>query len=333
VDEMTDDIAGEVAAAFGLGAPTGDAETVARGAMGEVSRLVTELGTWAVKRLFEWANTSNADTDVVLQEAARKAGVRLPAPVHSANGKVIESIQGDSYRVYEWIDIPGLPAAPASPDVAREIGRTLGIIHSLRVAADGPVTPWLTAYPPAERWDQVVAAAEAAKPEWSRLLSDALPAIRGLESVASCATQDDPILCHNDFGPGNIAVGPDSDIIVLDWEHAGAQDARQELGYVLAGWCIAGDGVSTDAARELFAGYASTTSVPPPLDVGMFAGVACANLNFTVGQAFSSLFATDDGQKRFANANVTNLLRHPLTVEALQAILDAISGSYEGRGR
>jgi aminoglycoside phosphotransferase (APT) family kinase protein len=314
-----------VAATFGLDAPTGDTEVVARGAMGEVSRLVTDRGTWAVKRLFEWANSANADTDVMLQEAAAKAGVRLPAPVRSVNGKVIEAIGEDNYRVYEWVDIPSLPSAPASSVLATEIGRTLGIIHSLRVAANGPVTPWLTTHPPAERWDQVVAGANAASAPWLPLLTDALPAIRSLESVADRAAQTDPILCHNDFGPGNVGVESDGGIIVLDWEHAGPQDPLQELGYVLVGWCTAGDAVSTEAARALAAGYTAKSSLPASVDIGMFGGIACGNLNFTVGQAFSSLYATDADQKRFATTNVTNLLRHPVTVEMLEAVLDAIT--------
>ena len=45
---MTRDITDKVTAAFGLGTPSGEAGAVARGAMGEVSRLVTDRGTWPV---------------------------------------------------------------------------------------------------------------------------------------------------------------------------------------------------------------------------------------------------------------------------------------------
>jgi hypothetical protein len=57
----------------------------------------------------------------------------------------------------------------------------------------------------------------------------------------------------------------------------------------------------------------------------MFAGMACAALNFGAGQALSALRSDDESQKEFATSNVTNFLRHPLTPASLQRVLDAVA--------
>lgn len=317
------DVLAEACAVFGLGT-LGEARDVARGAMGQVMRVDTDRGSWAVKRLFPWANIANAETDMTIQEAAAIEGVPLPRPIRSVNGNAVEAVNGENYRVYEWIEIASLPSSPAGLELAGAIGQTLATLHAMRLPATQRVTPWLTTRPPQERWRALAEQSTAGPAPWASALAGALPILQALEPVADRSPVGEPILCHNDLGPGNVAYGSAGELVVLDWEHAGPQAPSQELGYVLVAWCTAAGSADTAAAQALAVGYRQIAPFPEPPDIAMFAGVACSTLNFTAGQIHSALTSTDEGQRDFATANLSNLLERPLTTEMLQALADAV---------
>jgi Ser/Thr protein kinase RdoA (MazF antagonist) len=323
VDDI--DVLAKACTAFGLGTPTGDACDVARGAMGQGVRVDTDRGSWAVKRLFPWASIANAEIDMTVQEAAARAGVPLPRPIRSVNGNAVEAVDGENYRVYEWIEIASLPSSPASLELAGAIGRTLATLHAMRLPAAQRVTPWLTTRPPQERWRALAEQSTAASAPWASALAGALPILRALEPIADRSPVGDPILCHNDLGPGNVAHGSAGELIVLDWEHAGPQAPSQELGYVLVAWCTEGGSADAAVARTLASGYRQVTPFPETPDIAMFAGVACSTLNFIAGQIHSALTSTDEHQRDFATANLSNLLERPLTTEMLQTLADAVA--------
>ena len=65
---------------FSLGKVLGIPGYIARGAMGEVWRLETSDGRWAVKWLFPWVQADPRPADVDVQLAAAAAGIPLPRP-------------------------------------------------------------------------------------------------------------------------------------------------------------------------------------------------------------------------------------------------------------
>ena len=272
---ISDDRLDDVAARFGLGRRQ-LATPVARGAMGEVTRLDTDRGSWAVKELFPWANTDNTDAEVELAEASVVAGVVTPAPRRGQTGLVVETIGDERYRVWEWADTTGSPRPPAGAEFAEHVGAIAATIHGL-----------------------------------------------GLESVADQPINGRPVRCHNDLGPGNVALDARGLPVVLDWEHAGSQVPAQELGYLLVAWCLSDGAVAIEAARALMAGYRRVSGGPETLDVSNFTGVACATLNFVVGQVSRALTAADDGTSAFAVNAVTAYCRHPISQEALTQLIDA----------
>lgn len=70
----------EVASRFSLGPQAVLAGPEARGEQGEVWKLTTALGAWAVKRLLRPLSETEAEDDAGCEEAARAAGVPTPAP-------------------------------------------------------------------------------------------------------------------------------------------------------------------------------------------------------------------------------------------------------------
>src|SRR5712671_2246624 len=97
--------ADEIAARFRLGTEAVLTGPVARGEVGQVWRLTTSLGDWAVKEPFEPPTTVEVNDDAAYQDAVRAAGVPMPAVVRTSDGEVLAEIRSAPVRVYEWVDL------------------------------------------------------------------------------------------------------------------------------------------------------------------------------------------------------------------------------------
>ncbi|XVU29305.1 phosphotransferase enzyme family protein [Actinoplanes sp. CA-054009] len=202
-----------IAALFGLGRFQGLSDgPVARGRQGEVWRLDTSDGRWAVKVPFHPAPAGGA----AFQERARAAGVRAPAVRLSGEQRL---------RVYEWVEL-GAPDPLVDPEL---VGATVAAIHRVVMPADGPVEDWHTAPVGAARWDELIGELGAA-PFAGRLaeLRDELVALE--EWLTPPVTLQ---MCHRDLWADNVLPTPDGGLCVIDWENAGPADPAQELACVL----------------------------------------------------------------------------------------------------
>ncbi|MDH4148691.1 MAG: phosphotransferase family protein, partial [Acidimicrobiia bacterium] len=75
----------------------------------------------------------------------------------------------------------------------------------------------------------------------------------------------EPTLVHNDFRNGNIMVGPEGVVAVLDWEVAHIGDPMRDLGWICTNsWRFGGDGPvgGFGSYEDLFAGYESVSGRP-----------------------------------------------------------------------
>jgi Ser/Thr protein kinase RdoA (MazF antagonist) len=314
----------EVAAKFGLGEVIGSPKPVARGAMGEVWRVETVDGRWALKALFDWAQIENVEVDLTLQEAAADAGVPLPRPVRSTAERAVEVIDGRRCRVFEWADLGPPPPRPASTDVATRLGTLLATIHTLSLPGVGAPLPWLTQPPPRSRWEALAEAAQASHEPWAEDLDRATPALRDLGAVARLESRTTAVLCHCDLIPDNVTQSPTGDLVVIDWEHAGRQPPEWEVGYVLVFWCLTEDRtVHGPSARALVDAYHATADRRLDLGPWMFAGVASALLNTASAMAGWALRG-DSRQRGFGLRNLRPLLEHPVSPRHLDRLLAEI---------
>ena len=112
----------ELARRFDLGQVRGAAQFVARGAMGEVWRLETIRGAWAVKWRFPWGPVQPRPADVGVQLAAAAAGIPLPVPVLTPAGEAVARIGSRHVRVYEWAELARPAEPPVSDRTAAEAG-------------------------------------------------------------------------------------------------------------------------------------------------------------------------------------------------------------------
>ncbi len=153
---LTDRDATAVSQAFGLGPAVALAGPIARGQLGQVWRLTTSSGSWAVKEWFAPPDPESVCRDAEFSEAVRAAGVFAPAVIRTPNGSITAEAAGVPVRVFEWIDLGRADrgvdpaavgelvarmhgAAPVStdlidPGIPRESAPTPGDVCSSRLA-------------------------------------------------------------------------------------------------------------------------------------------------------------------------------------------------------
>lgn len=313
----------DLAERFCLGSLRGAPAYVARGSMGEIWRLETAGGCWAVKWQFPWAPADPRPRDVPVQLAAAQAGIPLPLPVLTPDGAAVISAGGAHARVYQWAELSDPLVPPVGPPAAAEAGRLLGILHSLAIPAPEPEDPWYAEPPAAERWASLAGRAAAAGTWWAPLLAAASGLIGDLTAIAVPAGQP-PLTCHRDFHPGNVLPDrSDGHLIVLDWENAGRLDPRRELGYALFVWSCGAGRTDEATANALLAGYTATAGRAVDPGAGLFATAAAVHLNFLAAMAEQAL---DDPEHRsFAEEAIASLL------DADLADLSRLAGTFGGK--
>jgi aminoglycoside phosphotransferase (APT) family kinase protein len=296
---------------FDLGRIRGDASYVARGAMGQIWRLRTGAGDWAVKWQFPWAPTDARPADVPLQLAAAAAGIPLPLPVVAPDGAAVVRVRDEHARVYEWMDL-GEPVPPPVPEaIAAEAGRLLGLLHGLAIHAAGPVDPWYTEVPGAGCWAGLAGQAAAAGVSWASRLAAAQPLIADLSKWAGPPSGRPAIACHRDFNPDNVlpAAGTGR-LVVLDWENAGPLDPARELGYAVFTWCTGNGRFDRSAADALLAAYAQASGAAAAPGPGFFGTAVATHLNVLRVMAERAL--TEPDHRGSAEEFIASLLDHDL---------------------
>jgi aminoglycoside phosphotransferase (APT) family kinase protein len=307
--------------------------------MGEIWRLETARGRWAVKWQFPWAPTEARPADLRVQAAAAEAGIPLPLPVSTPSGDAVIAVGDRHVRVYPWLNLGPPIQAPAPPEVAAEAGRLLGLLHRLALPADGPIDPWYTTPPSPDAWDTLAERAAAAGAPWAAGLASARPKIADLADLIGPASGRPSIVCHRDFTPDNVLtvlpvlpvrpvlpvlrvlpvlpvlrvlpvlpVRPGG-LVVLDWENAGPMDPGRELGSAVLAWA-AGRRFDATAARHLLAGYAAATARPVPLRRDLFSGAVVVHLNFLHTMGNQAIDAPE--HRGYAEEQIASMLDHDL---------------------
>lgn len=228
------DFAATVSERYGLGTAT--AMTRAhRGEMGRIWRLVTSHGVFAAKEFFWGADEAMVAREVDFCRSAIAAGIRAPACVPTKSGSFTALVGGKTVRVYEWVD--GKAVEKPTVDIARWVGRTMAILHSLEHPADGQVVePWYTAIPAIDELAALAGRARSMKLAWGDTLDDALPRIERLvRSLPDDQANSAPIYCHHDMDPQNILLTNDGPCLV-DWDDAGPAYPERELLTTLYSW-------------------------------------------------------------------------------------------------
>jgi Ser/Thr protein kinase RdoA (MazF antagonist) len=263
----TDLSASSIAAAFGLGTPTGPLVAVAGGpsAVHRSARLATTRGRFAVKVLGrEHAHLVEAsEVPARLELAASAAGVLLPRPCFAvATGAGVAEVAGPDrrpvlVRAHEWVEETA-PAAPAR--LAAELGAALAAIHGLglRPGEGAPADPWYRATHGAAHWRELAERAERAGRGWAGRLRAALPLLAEVEAVVAARSAETvPLLVtHCDLVPGNVLVSAEERPWIVDWDDAGPWNPAEEVAAAVVSWSGGAHGEPDErVALALVEGY------------------------------------------------------------------------------
>jgi Ser/Thr protein kinase RdoA (MazF antagonist) len=326
-----------IATRFGLGTVTAAMKSVApANEVGRAWALDTDTGRWTIKELTSWYGVddvaANAETDVRLQEAALATGVLVPRPVRSVSGSIVECIDGQNWRVNEWVPSGPPLSAPVNDAIAHEAGALLARLHALGLRPDRPMEPWYTPINTPDDWAGLAASASAHQVDWAATLDGVLASIGELWSMATSVAPPPTILCHCGFGPTNARRAREGGLVVLGWEHAGAFPPTWEVANALWAWSVGPHRNAADAvaARSFIDGYRGVTGYDPALNLTCFAAEAAAWLNYAYGQVRCALDTADPDQRQFMHRNVRHLLEHAPSVALFERVLESVSTTGVG---
>lgn len=198
---------------------------VARGKQGEVWRLDTVDGRWAVKLPFREQEADESSTR--FHEAAHAAGVPSPLVRRTTGGEVFARVGGRQVRVYGWVDL-GRPDPTLDPE---RVGATVAALHRVRMPAEGPVHPWYTEPIGADGWDALITRLRTAGAPFAGRLAALRDELVALESWLE--PPGNLQICHCDLWADNLLPTADGGICVIDWDNSGPADPAQELACVL----------------------------------------------------------------------------------------------------
>ena len=315
---MITDQAETIARTYGLGSVIEDMTIAGRGMKGQVWRLVTNRGAFAVKDLLVRQTAADAGLDIAYQEAVLAAGtVPLPRPIRSASGDGLLEVAGHQVRVYEWIDL-GSPDCGLDPGL---IGATLAAIHLVHHAPAKPLSGWYVDPVGAPRWAELLAGARAAAAPFADDLAAEIPHLLRLEALL----EPPRILqnCHRDLWADNVLPVADG-VCVIDWESCGLEDPSYEIPMALFEFG-AGDRRRT---ADVYAAYVDAGG-PGRVDrYGSFSMVIAQFGHFweSAVATYAAVDATDADRQRSSD-RVAEAVRTPLRVEHLDEVLDAIGSA------
>ena len=307
--------AGAVAARFALGPGARLVGPVAFGRQGEIWRLDTARGAFAVKQSRIAPDPDEAERDAAYQELVHAAGVPTPAVVRDTDGRVVAEVEGVPLRVYTWVDV--------APEDRRldpaAMGRLLAAMHAVQVPATGPVDGWYVDPVGPAAWGELVERLAAAGAPFAGRLEELVPSLVDVEALLVAPT-DGLQLCHRDVWADNVRAVPGGGLVVFDWENAGPASPGQELGLAVYEYGV-GD---PDRVRALYVAYVEAGGpgrLREPADLTMMSAQLAHILQIGCERWLSSTTERDRGD----NAGwVGEFLDDPVTVPVIDGLLAAV---------
>lgn len=216
-----------LAGRYGLGDRPRLEGPVARGQLGQVWRLTTTGGSYAVKEWFAGPDLEATRLDAEFSELARAAGVVTPRVVRTVTGDVTTSIDGALIRVHEWVELQA-PTRKLDPS---QVGETLARLHLAAPPSHEPVERWFSEGFGRAAWCALHERLVEEGAPFAAALGSHLEALLKVEAVME--PHESPILCHRDLWSDNVLTTADAHVCIIDFENLGPADPSQELAMVV----------------------------------------------------------------------------------------------------
>jgi Ser/Thr protein kinase RdoA (MazF antagonist) len=306
-----------IAHAFGLGDHAVMMGPVARGELGQIWRLESSNGTFAVKEWFEDFPEEELLEGALFQEAAAGAGVSCPSVVRSGDGGVLSYLDGTTVAVYGWVDL--LDRDPAIDPAA--VGELVAVLHRVRFRGGQPTDPWYTDPVGADRWDELVSELRERGAPFAEQLAAYRQELVALEELVVPPTN--LRTCHRDLWADNLRATPDGGLCLIDWDNAGLADPAGELALALFEYCR-GDAARARSLAGAYQEAGGPGRIRAPGDFSM----PIAQLSH-IGERACGLWldATDDEGRARAQSLADEFVGEALTRAVIGDLLDGIRAS------
>ena len=220
-------MAARVADRFDLGPDARLEVEAVRGEQGQVRRLVTARGTYAVKESFGTVDADEAQRTALFQVACHDAGAPCPRPLPDRDGLYLAVIDDLPIRVQTWADVHDADPM-VDPTV---VGAVVAQLHTVVVPASEQPHWWGTDPVGREEWRALVKVAKAAGAPFAGRLDSLVPGLLAMEELLTPMTGAQ--WCHLDLWADNLRLTPDGAACVVDFDNAGPGDPSRELAMVL----------------------------------------------------------------------------------------------------
>lgn len=306
--------AAAVAECFALGGKARMSGPVARGQLGQVWRLETEAGAFAVKEWFAEQDLDELLRGVVLHERLWAAGLPVPEVIRTRRGDLTADVSGVLVRVLEWVDVQ----APTRELPPGEVGRLLAAMHLASEATTEPVGPWYSEGVGGDRWQELLNRARAEGAPFAEALGARLDELVAVESLVE---PPGPVLeCHRDLWSDNVLGLRTGGLCVIDFENTGPADPGYELAMALFEFGLD----SRERARQLHDAYVESGGsgrVTRRADFSMLV----ATMAHLGEHACTRWFESDDPVVRAnSEALMDELLDDAVTLSRIDRILAAL---------
>ena len=315
-----DGLAEALADAFGLGVVTAPAKPVTFTAMGRCWDITTDQGRWLAVTVYPWITNEQAELGARLREAATAVGVSAPAPARSPQRRLVENVQGENWRVHEWLEVGPSPALPASAALARRAGALIGTLHALAIPSAEPIHGYLTHRRPDVEWEQLLDRARSAGKPWAGRLEAFLPTVRELGSV-ELDVPEQLMLCNRNLIPTHVRQGRGRELIVMEWDFAGSLTPELEVGSALTQWLMRPE-VNVKGVAAFRDGYGEVREWPK-LRLESFAVAISGWMNWSYNAICEAIDPEDPERAVFAEREAVGVLERPMTCRGLEQLLEA----------
>jgi len=304
-----------VADAFGLGPATSLSEPVARGELGEIRRLETDHGTFAVKQQLEGWSVEEAETSTAYHRVCWEAGIPTPEPIWTMAGGFTAQVDDQQVRAYAWAELsdPDPTLDPAS------VGTLVARLHRIRHPwPTSEIDPWFEAPIGRAEWKGLLEAARAADAPYADRLTELLPALLEIEEMLTpmSAVQT----CHLDLWADNLRRS-EGRPFVIDFDNAGPGDPSREIAMVILEFGR-GDAVRQRILYDAYLDENGPGRVRRRADLGL----AVAQLHHIGHRHLTMWIAGGDPQARARSlSGIDEFLGEPVLLADVDDLLDALA--------
>jgi aminoglycoside phosphotransferase (APT) family kinase protein len=194
---------------------------------GEIEKLILRRSPGGGLRVTEGSSAVALETEAVVIEAARAAGVKAPRVRYvlkpedgAGHGYVMDRLAGETIarKILRDAEFAG-----ARPKLARQCGEILARIHAVDIAPLRAVLPVVDGPSQLRRYRDLYDAFDYPHPMFEF-------AFKWLEPRMSRAKRQ--TLVHGDFRHGNLMISPNGVEAALDWELTHIGDPLEDIGWI-----------------------------------------------------------------------------------------------------